>query len=229
MYPKFPYPRITAVVCTLNEEKSIVNVLPKIPIWVDEVLLIDGHSTDRTVGVAKEICPRIKVFYQPNRGKGDALKYGFKQSNEDIIVTLDADGATNPQEMDKFIEMLIQGHDFAKGSRFLLSLPAKKASHRLLGNLLIAATFNLLYFTRYTDLCSGYNAFWRKKFNNVNLFSKDCFEDEPLIIARARKSKLKIGEVGHLDLGRNLGESKSPSMRQGFKAIKTITRERICA
>ena len=95
MFPKFPYPTISVVICTLNEEKSIPFVLPKIPKWVDEVLLVDGHSTDDTVALAEKLQPNIKVLFQPKKGKGDALKYGFMHASKDIIITLDADGATD--------------------------------------------------------------------------------------------------------------------------------------
>ncbi len=227
MFPEDPYPTISVVICAFNEEKSLPYVLPKIPNWVDEILLIDGHSTDHTVTEAQKVMPKIQVLFQPNRGKGDALRYGFKHATKDIVVTLDADGATDPLEMNRFIKSLLNGYDFAKGSRFLSILPNDKPSHRIFGNLLIAAIFNTLYAARYTDLCSGYNAFWKRTIAKFNFQSNDCFEDEPLLIAKVKKAKLKIAEIGHADLGRIGGESKSPSWRQGFKAIKTITRERI--
>jgi len=227
MYPEYPYPRVSVVICAFNEEKNLPHVLPKIPGWVDEVLLVDGRSTDRTVEVAERLRPDIRVLYQPDRGKGDALRHGIKHASGDIIVMLDADGATDPKEMPKFIGPLLKGYDFAKGSRFTLSLPVNKASHRIFGNLLIAAVFNILYGSRYTDLCSGYNAFWKKALGRIDLDPSDCFEDEPLLIARVKRVGLRIAEVGHRDLGRIYGEGKAPSWRQGLKAIKTIVRERI--
>lgn len=220
------YPKTTVLICTLNEEKNLSHVLPEIPSWVNEIILVDGKSTDGTVEIARKLRSDIKVLYQQNRGKGDALRYGIKHANGDIIVTLDADGATNPREIDMFIQALLNGHDFAKGSRFKLSLPVNKALHRVFGNLLIAAVFNILYGSKFTDLCSGYNAFWKCALEQIDLESDDCFEDEPLFIARVKKAGLRIAEVGHRDLGRIYGESKAPSWRQGFKAIKTITRER---
>jgi glycosyltransferase involved in cell wall biosynthesis len=227
MYPKPPYPKISVVICTLNEAKNLPYVLPYIPEWVDEVVLVDGHSTDGTVEVAKKLRPDVKVFYQAEKGKGEALRYGIKSSTGDIIVTLDADGETDPRDMHRFIEALLRGCEFAKGSRLRLSLPAGKPTHRIIGNLIIAVVFNMLYLTRFTDLCSGYNAFWKKSFERVSLDSEDSFEDEPLLVSRAKKMGLKIVEVGHHDRGRISGESKAPSWRQGLKAIKTIFRERL--
>ncbi len=221
-------PKITALICTLNEAENLAHVLPRIPEWVDEVLLVDGHSTDNTVEVARRLRPDIRVVYQPGIGKGDALKYGFKQASGDIIVTLDADGTTDPEEIPKFIQPLLNGYDFAKGSRFALKPPRNKPRHRIFGNWLITITFNILFFRKYTDLCSGYSAFRKKAIERVNLSSLDGFEDEPLINTRVRKAGLKVIEVGHIDRGRLGGNIKAPSWRQGFKAIKTIIRERFC-
>lgn len=219
-------PKITALICVLNEELNLPNLLPKVPEWVDEVLLVDGHSTDNTVDVARQLRPDIRLLYQPDKGKGDALRYGFQKATGDIIITLDADGTTDPEEMHKFIDPLLRGYDFAKGSRFALGFPRNKPWHRILGNWIITLTFNILFLRRYTDFCSGYNAFWRTAIERVNLWSPDEFEDEPLINARVRKAGLKVIEIGHLDKGRYEGGSKAPSWRQGFKAIKTILRER---
>ena len=218
---------VTVLICALNEEDNLPYVLPQIPQYIDEILLVDGHSTDGTVGVAKKLCPDIRILYQPGRGKGDALRYGLKHSTGDIIVTLDADGATNPEQIPAFIEPLLSGYDFAKGSRFALGLPHNKTWHRILGNWIITITFNILYFRRYTDLCSGYNAFWRSKMLGVmNPWPSDGFENEPLINSRVRKKDLKVIEVGYIEQARLSGNIKERSWRQGTKAIKSIIRER---
>ena len=223
------YPKISVIICTLNEEKSLPDVLPKIPRWVDEIILVDGNSQDRTVEVAKEIRPEIKIMYQPGRGKGDALIHGIQNSSGDIIVTLDSDNATDPEDLPRFIEPLLNGYDFAKGSRFLKVHPRNKPWHRILGNWIISISFDVLFFARYTDLCSGYNAFWKKKMERLNLRLSDGFQNEPLINIRVRKAGLRVIEVGHLDQGRTKGEVKELSWRQGFKAVKSIVRERFIA
>ena len=166
------------------------------------------------------------MITRPGKGKGDALKCGIENATGDIIVTLDADGATPPEEMSKFIEPLLNGYDFTKGSRFAVGLPQGKPWYRILGNWIITLTFNLLFFRRYTDLCSGYNAFWRKRLKDINLWSSDGFENEPLINVRAAKARLKVTEVGYGERVRIGGEVKERSWRQGLKAIKTILRER---
>ncbi len=216
---------ITALICTLNEEESLPHMLPRIPDWVDEVLLVDGHSTDNTVTVANRLRPDVRIVHQPGRGKGDALRCGIEQANSDIIVTLDADGTTDPEDIPRFVQPLLRGYDFVKGSRFALSRPAAKPRHRIFGNWVIVTTYNILYRTDYTDLCSGYNAFWKQAITRVDL-SGWTNQEEPLLNARVRKAGLKMVEVGHHDKGRTGGETKQPSWRQGSGAIRTVIRER---
>ena len=221
-----PRPKVTALICTLNEEGCLPYVLPRIPEWVDEVLLVDGHSTDNTVEVAKRLYPNVRILYQPGRGKGGALKHGFDNAKGDIIVTLDADGSTDPEEMTKFINPLLNGYDFAKGSRFALGFPQDKPWHRIVGNWIITISFNVLFIRRYTDLCSGYNAFWKSRVQEaVNPWTTDGFENEPFINARVAKRRLKVAEIGYIEGRRLNGEVKERSWRQGVKAIKSILRE----
>ena len=112
-------PRVSVVIPALNEQENLQHVLPRIPWLVDEVILVDGASTDRTVAVARDLIPTIRDVQQRGTGKGAALRTGFEASTGDIIVTLDADGSTDPAEIPYFVHALLAGADVAKGSRFL--------------------------------------------------------------------------------------------------------------
>ena len=156
------YPRVSVVVPALNEERNLEHVLPKIPPTVYEVILVDGFSTDGTVVRAKELWPDIRVVHQDGPGKGAALQSGFRAATGEIIVMLDADGSTDPGEIPAFVRTLIDGADFAKGSRFLRGGgTADMPGYRKLGNFGFVGLVRLMYGGRYTDLCYGYNAFWR--------------------------------------------------------------------
>lgn len=218
-------PRVTVLICTLNEGENLPHVLPRIPKWVDEVILVDGHSSDNTIEVAKQLCPDIRILYQPGKGKGDALKYGFKHAQGDIIVTLDADGSTDPEEMPRFIEPLLNGYDFAKGSRLTYGRPSNMPWHRWFGNRVLVTTANILYDTKYTDICSGYNAFWKKAIEKIDL-SSDGFEMEQEMNVKIKKVGLKVAEVPCHDGGRLSGNSKTQDLRQGIKDLITIISER---
>ncbi len=218
-------PRVTVLICALNEAAAISYVLAKVPPWVHEVLLVDGHSTDDTVDIARQLRPDIHIVYQPSKGKGDALKYGVQKASGDIIVTLDADGQTDPEEMPKFIEPLLNGYDWAKGSRFAHGRPPNMPWHRWLGNKVLAITSNILHGTRYTDICSGYNAFWKRAFQPLNL-SYDGFEMEQQMLVKIRKVGLKVAEVACHDSGRIGGVTKINDIKQGFIDWFTIIKER---
>src|SRR3712207_4351289 len=137
---------------------------------VDEIILVDGGSVDDTVPVARRLWPAVRVVQQNRRGKGNALACGFAAATGDIIVMIDADGSTDPEEIPRFVEALISGADFAKGSRFR---PGGRSDDitglRRLGNRGLNGLVNLLFHTRFTDLCYGYNAFWRRVLPSLHL------------------------------------------------------------
>ena len=219
-------PATTVLICALDEEGGLPHVLPRIPGWVDEVIVVDGNSTDRTVEVVGQLCTRARILYQPGNGKGNALRYGVENATGEIVVTLDADGQTDPARIDTFIAPLLDGYDFAKGSRLALGRPSAMPRKRWFGNRAIAATCNVLLGTDFTDLCSGYNAFWRDRLLRIHPWDRDDWNYEPLLIARALKGKLRVTEVPYDYEARVSGSSKLPDWRQGLSAIKVLIRER---
>ena len=207
--------KVTALICTRNEAENLPHVLPLIPDFVDEILIIDGHSTDDTVAVAQALRPDARILQQPGTGKGRAIRFGVAEASGDIVVTLDADGQTDPREIPTFLDALVEGADFAKGSRLVRGRPSYMRIHRWLGNTILARTSNLLFGTRYTDICSGYNAFWKQAFLRIRL-TYDRFEMEQQMLVRAHRAGLRVAEVSHVDNGRINGVSNINSIRQGF-------------
>src|SRR5579862_2460504 len=112
-------PTVSVIIPTLNEEVSLPWVLQNLPPWVDEVVLVDGLSSDATEVLARRIRPDAVVVHQHRRGKGAAIRAGFAAATGDIIVMIDADGSTDPREMHRFIAALKDGSDFVKGSRYM--------------------------------------------------------------------------------------------------------------
>lgn len=218
-------PRITLLIFAVNEEASLPRILPRIPTWIDEVLLVDGNSTDRTVEITKALRPDIRVICQPGRGKGDAQRYGVQQASGDIIVTLDADGETPPEEIEFLIRPLLDGKDVVKGSRLACGRPPRMPRHRWLGNKILTLTFNLLYGTRYSDVCSGFNAFWKEAFFRVPL-THDSFQMDQQFLARAHKLSLGVKEVPHSSEGRLAGNSKTKGIKQGLIDWFVVVTER---
>jgi len=218
------YPKISVIICTKNEAKNLPHVLPKIPSWVDEIILVDGHSRDKTVEIAKNISPRTKILFQPDTGKGNAIRYGTQQSTGEIIITLDADGSTDASEIMNFIDPLLNGYDFAKGSRFLKTRPILPPL-RCFGNQFFAVLTNVLYGSNYTDLCAGLNAFWKRIIPTLDP-TGNSFMDEPTLNIRLRKRRFKVKEVTQHDTGRINGKANEGFLTQGWRIFSIIIRER---
>lgn len=219
-------PTVTVVVPAMNEEKNLPHVLPKIPSWVHEVLLVDGNSTDRTVAVAQELWPGIRIVQQKGRGKGAALRTGFKAATGDIIVMIDADGSTDPGEIPRFVSALLTGADFAKGSRFAQGGGTSDMEfYRKLGNWGFVMIVRFLFGGSYSDLCYGYNAFWKRVLPELDL---DCdgFEVETVMNVRALRARLKITEVPSFEFARIHGTSNLRTIPDGWRVLKAILHER---
>jgi glycosyltransferase involved in cell wall biosynthesis len=219
-------PTVTAVIPTLNEAENLPHVLRKLPSGVNELIVVDGHSTDATVQVTQDLRPDARVVLQDKRGKGNALACGFAAARGDIIVTVDADGSTDPEEIPRFIAPLMDGADFVKGSRYMDGGGSADITKvRSAGNRLLGTSVNLLFGTHYTDLCYGYNAFWRSCLPNLHV-TCDGFEVETVLNVRAARSGLNVVEVPSYERDRIHGLSNLNAWRDGRRVLRSIMRER---
>jgi glycosyltransferase involved in cell wall biosynthesis len=222
-------PRVSVVIPTLNEEKNLPHVFARLPDGLHEVVIVDGHSTDDTVAVARRLRPGVRIITQPGRGKGNALAAGFAACTGDIVVTVDADGSTDPAEIPRFVAALCNGADFVKGSRFAQGGGSSDITlTRRLGNRALNTLVNALYHTSYTDLCYGFNAFWARCLPYMRV---DCdgFEVETLVNVRIAKAGLTIHEVPSRERDRIHGRSNLHAVRDGSRILRTIALERMSA
>ena len=218
---------VSVVIPTLNEAANLPHVLTRLPASIDEIVLVDGHSVDDTVDVARAICPEARIVLQEARGKGNALACGFAAATGDIIVMLDADGSTDPAEIPRFVETLLAGNDFAKGSRFAPGGGSTDITWvRRLGNGALNRLVNVLFRTDYSDLCYGYNAFWRHCLPHMQVTCAG-FEVETLINVRVARAGLRVAEVPSIEHERLFGESKLHAVRDGLRVLRTIVVERL--
>src|SRR3954447_13703075 len=159
--PSWTATRVSVVIPALNEAKNLPHVLNRLPEGLHQVILVDGFSQDATIEVARTLRPDIEVVCQDRRGKGNALAHGFAAVTGDVVVMLDADGSADPREIERYVDALVAGADFAKGSRFTEGGGSADITKvRAWGNRWLNLIANVLFGTRYTDLCYGYNAFW---------------------------------------------------------------------
>ncbi len=215
------------MIAALNEEENLPFVFARLPDRLHEVIVVDGHSTDETIAVARSLRPDVRIVTQTGRGKGNALAEGFAACTGEIIVALDADGSTDAAEIPRFVAALCNGADFVKGSRFAQGGASSDiTATRNLGNRALNAIVNFLYGTHYTDLCYGYNAFWASCLPYIRV---DCdgFEVETLINVRIAKAGLIVHEVPSFESPRLHGRSNLHAVRDGTRVLRTIARERM--
>lgn len=218
---------VSVVVPARNEQRNIGWVLRRLPAIVDEVILVDGHSTDRTVAVARAARPDIVVITENARGKGAALRAGFAAATCDIIVMIDADGSMDPTELHRFVTPLLNGYDFVKGSRFLAGGGSTDFTPlRRLGNQALTLMTNTLFLIRFTDLCYGYCSFRRECLPALALTAHG-FEIETELAVHAVKANLRIAEVPSRELPRRWGVSNLHTFRDGQRVLRTLVRERV--
>jgi glycosyltransferase involved in cell wall biosynthesis len=192
------------------------------PEVVDEVILVDGNSSDGTVDVARVMRPDIRVVTDERSGKGLALRTGFAHSTGDIIVMIDADGSMAPSEIRRMVYLIEEGFDFVKGSRFMAGGGSLDITGmRRLGNRLLVSLVNLGWKVNFTDLCYGFCAFRRDALPAMALRS-DGFEIETEINIRAIKAGLKITETPSLESHRRFGASHLRTFRDGARVLRKI-------
>jgi glycosyltransferase involved in cell wall biosynthesis len=222
-------PRVSAVIPTLNEAENLRVLLPLLPHWIDELIIVDGYSTDDTVETARQLYAQAVIIMARQRGKGAALRSGFAAATGDIIVVLDADCSMHPREIIVLVSALISGADLVKGSRFIQGGGTDDMSIvRMIGNWGLTMAVRALFGGSFTDLCYGYLAFWAK---HVKLLEPICdgFEIESFLNVQALKSGLRIFEVPSFEAKRMHGESKLRAFPDGWRVLKTILHERFAA
>lgn len=216
---------VSLVIPAKNEAANLPYVLSRIPEFVHEVVLVDGNSTDDTVAVARELRPDIKVVAQERKGKGAALRSGFKACTGDIIVMIDADGSMDPGELPAYIGALMAGADFVKGSRFMQGGGTHDMEwYRRFGNWCFVKMVTWRFGGRFSDLCYGYIGFWRTALARLSLEKDDGFEIETSMNVQALTTGLVVHEVPSIEAARIHGVSNLRTIPDGWRVLKTIIR-----
>ena len=215
---------VSLVIPARNEARNLPWVLERIPDCVDEVILVDGFSTDATVAMAEFCRPTIRRVNQKRRGKGAGLLAGFEAAKGDYVLMIDADGSMDPEEIPRYIWYLDHGFDFVKGSRFVAGGGSLDITPlRRLGNWGLMLIAKSRFGAELTDLCYGYCGFHRRWLPSLAL-SASGFEIETEMTLHAITAGLRIAEVPSLEAPRRSGQSNLRTFRDGWRVLRTILR-----
>ena len=219
-------PTVSVIIPTLNEAANLPYVLNTIPDWVDEVILVDGRSTDDTERVARLLWPSIRILHVTRPGKGAALREGLSAATSEVRIALDADGSMDGNAAAAFRDAIANGAQYVKGSRFAVGAgSADITPFRRFGDRGICWLIRLFYGARYTDATYGYFAVRGDSVGALNI-DTDGFEVETLIGIRARRARLVIAEVPCFEAERIHGTSNLNAFKDGLRIARTIVTER---
>jgi len=218
---------VSVIIPTLNEAGNIPYVLNSIPSWVQEVVIVDGRSSDDTERIARLLHPGVKVIHELTPGKGAALKAGLYAATSDYLIIMDADGSMDGMRLEAFRDVMDKGAQFVKGTRFALGGGSADITRvRALGDAGIRLLLRLFFGARYSDATYGYFAVRADCRDHLNI-DTNGFESEILIVIRAYRSGLRIAEVPCFEANRIHGESNLSALKDGIRIAQVIVREKV--
>jgi dolichol-phosphate hexosyltransferase len=216
--------RITVIIPCLNEEQGIEKVLRRMPQFVDQVIVVDNGSTDRTSDVARSL--GAEVIREDVRGYGRAYKTGFSQATGDIIVTLDGDHSYPPDAISYLIEAFLHLEvDFLNASRFPVRDKHAMSFKHKFGNFVLSVAMSMLFFRWVADSQSGMWVFRRSILAEMKLDSDGMAFSEEIKIEALRSSKIRFEEIP-VQYSSRLGEIKLNPWRDGFHNLWFLVRKR---
>jgi len=217
--------KITVVIPCLNEEEGIRKVLQALPSFVDEIIVVDNNSTDRTAEVSRSM--GATVVRELHRGYGRAYKKGFSQATGDIIVTLDGDHSYPVDALSYLIEAFLQSKvQFLSASRFPLITSEGMPFKNRIGNLILSVAMSVLFFRWVQDSQSGMWVFKRSALNQMTLRSDGMAFSEEIKIEAIRNRHIGFREI-FINYSQRVGENKLQPWRDGFKNLLFLLRKRV--
>ncbi|MEO8125624.1 MAG: glycosyltransferase family 2 protein [Bryobacteraceae bacterium] len=215
---------ITVIIPCLNEEQGIEQVLRRMPPFVDQVIVVDNGSTDRTSDVAKSL--GAEVIREEVRGYGRSYKKGFSNATSDIIVTLDGDHSYPPDAISYLLEAFLHLEvDFLNASRFpVRDRKAMSFKHKF-GNFVLSAAMSVLYFRWIRDSQSGMWVFRRSILESMTLESDSMAFSEEIKIEALKSREVRFAEIS-IQYSSRLGEIKLNPWRDGFNNLFFLVKKR---
>jgi len=217
--------KLTVIIPCLNEEQGIERVLEKMPAFVDEVIVVDNGSTDRTGEVARRF--GATVIREEVRGYGRSYKRGFAHASGDVIITLDGDHSYPVDAISYLLEAFLHlDVDFLNASRFPVRDPRAMSFKHKIGNLILSFAMSLLFFRWVRDSQSGMWVFRRSILEQMNLESDGMAFSEEIKVEALRNPRIRFGEISILYSSR-LGEVKLNPWRDGIQNLLFLVKKRL--
>jgi glycosyltransferase involved in cell wall biosynthesis len=215
---------ITVVIPCLNEEQGIEGVLRAMPDFVDETIVVDNNSSDRTSDVAASL--GAKVIREDVRGYGRSYKRGFAVATGDLIVTLDGDHSYPVDAISYLLEAFLHLNiDFLNASRFPVRDERAMSFKNKFGNLVLSLVMSVLFFRWVRDSQSGMWVFRRSIVKDMKLESDGMAFSEEIKIEAILNSKIRFGEIS-IQYSSRVGETKLNAWRDGFQNIAFLLKKR---
>lgn len=227
--------KLTVVIPVYNEENTIRRILDKVrkaDVGLEkEIVVVDDRSTDGTraaLDALKQEDPSlVLILHDANRGKGAALRSGFKAATGEIVVIQDADLEYDPSDYRRLLGPILDGHaDVVYGSRFLGGGPHRVVFYwHYLGNRVLTTLSNMATDLNLTDMEVCYKMFRKEVLDSIRL-REDRFGFEVEVTAKVARGQWRVYEVPISYYGRNYAEGKKITWRDGFRALWCIVKYR---
>jgi glycosyltransferase involved in cell wall biosynthesis len=216
--------RITVVIPCLNEEQGIEQVLKGMPEFVDEVIVVDNGSSDRTSDIARTY--GAQVIREDVRGYGRSYRRGFASASGDLIVTLDGDHSYPVDALSYLLEAFLHlDVDFLNASRFPVGDRKAMSFKNKLGNLVLSLAMSILYFRWVRDSQSGMWVFRRAILAEMNLESGGMAFSEEIKIEALKNRRIRFREIS-IQYSSRLGEVKLNPWRDGMYNLYFLVKKR---
>ena len=216
--------KATVVIPTLNERECIAKVLQDIPKEaVHEVLIVDGHSTDGTPEIVRQL--GYRAITQPGKGYGDAINTGVAHADGDVIITMDADGSYNADDIPRLLKKLEEGCDIVYGSRYAKGSGSDDDTLvSYIGNKVFTFLLNILHGVKISDSLFLYIAAKKRVFETIEMKSQNfeyCIE----FPIKAHKAGFTYTEIPSREKKRTGGDSKVNAVYHGFRILWVLLKE----
>ena len=216
--------KISIVIPCYNEQEGVQHVIRSLPPSVDEIVVVDNNSTDRTAEVAAALGARI--VSEKRKGYGAAYKAGLPEATGDITVTMDGDGSYPTDQIEEVIDYLADNDlDFVSASRFPLQNPEAMTFTNKIGNLILTVSMLLLFGRSIKDSQSGMWVYRTKIYPLLKLTSDGMPLSEEIKIEAIRSKNIRFGEC-HIEYHQRIGDVKLEKWRDGFKNLLFLLKKR---